>query len=203
MKKNNVSQKEAILEDLKSIEKKTISWNSISDLKIYCFLKIKDNCIGLKTNISLSKYIDDYERALNEEEYCILFNDSSFISFIYSFDSTNKIDKFSISFIPNPFSEFLFDKKSVFNGEYYLRIDFDPEAYVEMYHPKIHLHTSLSEYGWRIPVDTIIKPSQFLIFVVNYAYQRLFFMEQTNKVLFDTVLSKNECLSLFLKSSVK
>ena len=52
----------------------------------------------------------------------------------------------------------------------YIRIDYAPNDYKEIIHTKCHLHIGIDKNEFRIPVQTIIYPKEFIYFILKYIY---------------------------------
>lgn len=139
---------------------------------VICCIDEKKRFIGKHIgNVSLDNYTSMLETIFNDSHYAISLSDGSLICSCYSFDEACNLCSFSISFLPNTESDELFSNGSnFFHGEYYFRIDYEPNSYVENTHPKIHLHQTMDRKCIRIPVARVILLSDFLYFVLKNIY---------------------------------
>ena len=156
-------------------------------------------------------YTDSIDAISESGDYFISLFDGSLINVFYSFDSEDQLLAFSLSFLPNVVSEALFENDysilQNYSGNYYLRIDYDPNSYRENIHTKIHMHTSLNKKDLRIPVNKIILPSEFLYFVLKNIYGKSDISTFKEKMIEnigtyerETLLSQDEKASFFLSN---
>lgn len=158
--------------------------------------------------ITYDNYSDRLSEITDGCKYTFSLFDGSIICAYYCFDYDGNITFFSLSFLPHYESEQLFKKKSFnYQGEYYIRIDYEPNAFKENTHPKIHMHTTLFKDGLRIPVDKVVLASSFLYFILKNVYGNngldnlnKHITEVMESVDFECKLTQNELSSLFLKS---
>lgn len=176
-------------------------------------LIVDDENHVIGTNIGSVKsdfYYQDHVIISSENKYVVSLFDGSLICAFYDFDIEGNISSFSLSFLPSIESKQLFNKVlNHYSGEYYLRIDYKPDTYVENTHPKIHAHLSLNKNDIRIPVDKFVLVSEFLYFVLKNIYgisdnMEVFYnkiCENKNGITFDCLLSNSELSSLYLTNN--
>ncbi|MCM2588091.1 DUF2290 domain-containing protein [Rossellomorea marisflavi] len=156
---------------------------SINDVNIF---NINEFEIGERTNkLTQNTYPDVYKELLEEKKYNILINDESIISFHYLFDDKNNIKKHSLSFIPSLDLEIALSDELTLenrliilqNTNNYLRIDFDLTGKKNIVHTDVHMHYGIfhTEYEkefseFRIPLEGIFYPNEFIYLVFKYIY---------------------------------
>lgn len=142
------------------------------ELNFWCRAPEKDSSF-FGSSIKMVNF-DNYEAALGtiseQGSDMITISDGSIICFYYETNESNVISSFSICFLPALSSEVLFEPDSFSVGDYYLRIDYSPTCHREFFHTKIHTHFSLSKNNLRFPVNRIVMPSEFLVFVFKHIY---------------------------------
>ena len=126
------------------------------------------NVIGVTSDrINKSNYNEIVETTIENEKYHILFNDLSYINMLYYFNNNNELVYSSVSYVPydngdDPFT----------NMSKYVRIDFEKKGYVETFHPYSHIHFSVYKNDFRMPVDHVFTPIEFVNFIMLYFYKK-------------------------------
>ena len=165
-----------------------------------CWSKNNTRFIGEKTaKFTYKNYHIRYRECDDEMNWQVKLLDDSLISFFYSFDKDGNLLEYSLSFIPSfdegaieavkNFSQILPTLTPCFND--YIRIDFSDIGYRSGVHEKQHLHKGLVERNksrnkeareedsledinlrneFRIPINNIIYPLDFIYFIMKYIY---------------------------------
>ncbi|PFU61798.1 hypothetical protein COK90_11550 [Priestia megaterium] len=155
----------------------------INDVNIY---KLGKKEIGERTGkFTQITYPDVYREMLEEKKYNILINDESIISFYYLFDDQNKIKKHSLSFIPSLDIEICFSEEQtpdnriviLQNTNNYIRVDYDITGKKDIVHTDVHMHYGIFHtefekdyFEFRIPVEGILYPNEFIYLIFKYLY---------------------------------
>ena len=97
---------------------------------------------------------------LNEEKYFILFNDGCIINIAYTFNSRGEITKHTLIFL------------CLLNPLVYLRFDYNiSDIETSDSHFSSHMHISLQNNSFRIPVNIPLSPKIFLYIILKYYYR--------------------------------
>jgi hypothetical protein len=159
----------------------------INDVQIW---NIRGSEIGERTNkFTHSNFHEVYKEMLEEKKYNILINDESMISFHYLFDERGKIRLHNLSYIPSLDMEiYLSENLSLENqilisksANNYIRIDYDRTGKKEIVHTDVHMHFGIfpkeeregcmSNSEFRIPVEGILYPYEFIYIILKYFYK--------------------------------
>lgn len=176
----------------------------INDINIW---HITIDEIGERTNkFTHINYPEVYKTMLEERKYNILTYDESIVSFYYLFDEYGKIKHHNLSFIPSIDSEiYLAEKISLENqilisksANNYLRIDYDRTGKKEIVHTDVHMHfgiypkeESLANFEFRIPMEGILFPYEFIYIIFKYFYE---VEDEYVSFLLEDKYSKSDCL---------
>ena len=116
------------------------------------------------------KFIDAYEKVLNERFYDYELKDNSLLQYIYYTDSN-----YSYCYISSPFSEET-ELNDRFTGSYNLkenfliiRYDYQPSNYKMFCHPCAHIHFSTGNQI-RIGIKKLLNPISFVLFILRQCY---------------------------------
>lgn len=154
----------AIQQDLKWILSNYTKSSNIDEVNKYV---IKENNIGLHLpHIKRKNYRDSIDNLLRTKNYYIVFNDFSLLHLEYMFNKENNVYYSCLSYLP------FIDNELQENEQLskYIRIDYAPNDYKEIIHTKCHLHIGIDKNEFRIPVQTIIYPKEFIYFILKYIY---------------------------------
>lgn len=170
---------------------------------------VKGRQIGERTNkLTLENYHEVYKKMLEENEFHLLMNDESIISFYYLFDENGKIYQHSLSYIPSLDIEiYASDTLSLENhisisrtANNYIRIDYDKIGKKNIVHTDVHMHfgvfhkqdhMSFSEL--RIPMEGILFPYEFIYVITKYLYD---VDDEFLTKLLDEKYKKSSCLEV-------
>ena len=128
---------------------------------------VKDNNIGIRLpHIKRSNYREPIDNLIEKKNYYISFTDFSLLHIEYEFDKESNICYSCLSYLP------YIDNEEHENKQLskYIRIDYAPNDYKEIIHTKCHLHIGIDKTSFRIPVQTIIYPKEFIYFILKYIY---------------------------------
>lgn len=167
---NLKNEAKIVFDELMYIYKNYYSSGMISQCKYPKYDEKNKKFGNEKFRISRKNYLKDFIKIGENGMFFLEFYDESLVSISYEFDGNGQIVRFELSFIPS-FESPLFknhDEHSILSK--YIRIDFDNEGYKKITHPKIHLHNNLERDGLRIPLNTIIYPSEFVYLILRYYY---------------------------------
>lgn len=154
----------AIKQDLKWILSNYTKSNNIDEVNKFV---IKDNNIGIHLpHIKRKNYREAIDDLLKKKNYYIVFNDISLLHLEYEFDKENNVCYSCLSYLP------FIDNELHENEQFskYIRIDYAPNDHKEIVHTKCHLHIGIDKNSFRIPVQTIIYPKEFIYFILKYIY---------------------------------
>ena len=128
----------------------------------------QDNQIGNSLpHIKRKNYRDTLDSIISSQNYYIAFNDLSLIHLYYVFDENNNVCYSCLTYLPFVDNE-LNENQQLSK---YLRVDYSPDDYVEIIHSKCHMHIGIDKNDFRIPVQTIIYPKEFIFFILKYIYK--------------------------------
>lgn len=154
----------AIQQDLKWILSNYTKSSNIDEVNRFI---IKNNNIGIHLpHIKRRNYRDSIDDLLKTKNYYVVFNDISLLHLEYVFDKDNNVCYSCLSYLPFVDNE-LHENEQLSK---YIRIDYAPNDYKEIIHTKCHLHIGIDKNEFRIPVQTIIYPKEFIYFVLKYIY---------------------------------
>lgn len=118
----------------------------------------KNNCLTWSNRDSSPRY-SEYEKqfdwAINNNQYSILFGDKGFFQLYYECNE-NRLINSSISYWPNPTESFE-----------YFRLDFDSKADHSLNHPEFHMHFGYPSNFFRISLSHFPFPSEFFNLVLQ------------------------------------
>lgn len=128
----------------------------IPSIKNYIYPKVTSNEVGEKTSkFTMKNYVDRYSEILKDEQYQIIFNDESLISFFYKFNNQGEIIQHNLSFIPSLDNDIVLEEYDLYDVHAnrllmnsftdYFRIDLDKTGYKEITHCESHAHIGLKE----------------------------------------------------------
>lgn len=118
----------------------------------------------VRQSINSFNYTEVKEKAINDSNYVILFQDFSYVTMYYQFDEKKRVTYASLSYVP------YYEKEDCNILAKYIRIDFEEQGYIEFIHPLSHIHISLFDTEIRLPLDHIVTPDEFLYFVLVHIY---------------------------------
>jgi hypothetical protein len=123
---------------------------------------------------------------LDEKKYNILINDESMISFYYQFEEDGRIKHHNLSYLPSIDSDIYFEENITLENQLliskilnnYIRIDYDKTGKKEIVHTDVHMHfgiypkeVSLANNEFRIPMEGILFPYEFIYIICKYFYE--------------------------------
>lgn len=120
-----------------------------------------DLLYGKACIIKNGEYEKTYLESLNNNNYFLLLKDQSMINLFYTFDKDENILEHTLIYMPPP------------NSKTYIRFDFKEKAIITkrgIVEPSSHLHNSILDDDYRIPVDKIVMPYDFVYFILKYFY---------------------------------
>lgn len=119
-------------------------------------------------------YKEIYDCAMRNKDYDFRLNDNSIMQFTIEKGNKNNIIKMRYAFYKCPYLIFKKDEQEytdVFLKNYVsIRYDYDINKYKEVIHPISHLHIG-NDNNLRIPIDKILEPLEFGIFIIRNIYQ--------------------------------
>lgn len=131
-----------------------------------------------KEFISISqkgKYKEIYDCAMQNKDYDFRLKDNSIMQFTIEKENKNKIIKLRYAFYKCPY--LIFEKNESEGTDIFLenyvsiRYDYDISEYKEIIHPISHLHIG-NDNNLRIPIDKILEPLEFGVFIVRNIYKK-------------------------------
>lgn len=155
---------------------------------------LRDARIGNSiSHVKRSNYLEAFDKIVNNNQYFVMFNDSSILHLDYLFDESKKVIFSRLTYLP------YIENEIEENVQYskYIRIDYEPDDHVEIIHTKCHMHIGIDKNNFRIPVATLFFPLEFIYFILKYIYHedseflRLIKLENTKSTkLLDNELNK-------------
>lgn len=143
--------------------------------------RIENLNIGRKTPmVDSDNYKGVYDEIIGNNSFEILFKDSSFITFQYSFNKRKSFAKYSLHYFPNCYINETLSIKEI--GKY-LRIDFEPNSHRPNIHSSVHIHPNIFRQEIRLSFSTHVYPKDFLYIIMKY-----FLCDESDEIelLFDT-----------------
>ena len=140
-------------------------------------------------NTPYDKIYTDVE---SKDAYHLKFPDGGLLAFQYKFDSTGTLLKHRLAFFPCSTLPTIEEAPELYlRDELYgdiildrivrfpIQIDYDPENYKDLLHPKCHL--TLGQFdNCRIPVIGPVMPYPFLLFIVRNFYHKFYIKHKNN-----------------------
>lgn len=115
-----------------------------------------------------------YDCAMQNKDYDFRLKDNSIMQFTIKKDNNNNIIKMRYAFYKCPYLIFKEDEQEytdiLLKNYVSIRYDYDIKEYEEVIHPISHLHIG-NDNNVRIPVDKILDPLEFGIFIVRNIYK--------------------------------
>lgn len=119
-------------------------------------------------------YKEIYDCAMKNKDYDFRLKDNSIMQFTIEKDNKNNIIKMRYAFYKSPYLIFKKDEQEYtdmfLNNYVSIRYDYDVKEYKEVIHPISHLHIG-NDNNLRIPIDKILEPLEFGIFIVRNIYK--------------------------------
>ena len=155
-----------------------------------------------KEFISISQkgiYKEIYDCAMKNKDYDFRLKDNSIMQFTIEKEKRNDIIKLRYAFYKCPYLIFDGGEKEttdIFLEDYVsIRYDYDLKEYQEGIHPISHMHIG-NDNNLRIPIDKIIEPLEFGIFIIRNIYA-----DEWKKIL-ENENTRNMCSSIKEKLEV-
>ena len=118
-------------------------------------------------------YKEIYDCAMQNKDYDFRLKDESILQFTVEKDNKQNIVKLRYAYYKCPY--LIYGKNEIENTDILLknyvsiRYDYDFSEYEEIIHPISHFHIG-NDNNLRIPIDKIIEPLEFGIFIIKNIY---------------------------------
>lgn len=119
------------------------------------------------------KYKEIYDCAMKNKDYDFILKGNAIMQFTIEKDSKKNIVKLRYAFYKCPY--LILGKNEIENTDIFLdnyvsiRYDYDFSEYKEIIHPISHIHIG-NDNNLRIPIDKILEPLEFGLFVIKNIY---------------------------------
>lgn len=152
--------------------------------------------IGKKCErITVSSYIESHKKMLDSNDYSILLNDFSIVTFYYQFDEDKQLKYCSLDFVP------YYENENELINNRYIRVDYEELGHIDFHHPFSHLHFTINKNEVRLPFDHVVTPNEFLYILLVYVYhlddKEIKLLDLKSKISLQ-VLSKEELKKLHI-----
>lgn len=118
-------------------------------------------------------YKEIYDCAMQNKDYDLRLKDNSIMQFTIEKENRRNIVKLRYAFYKCPYLIFgnsETESTDIFSENYVsIRYDYDVSEYKEVIHPISHFHIG-NDNNLRIPIDKIMEPLEFGIFIIRNIY---------------------------------